>query len=307
MWKEFFYYTRRERQGVIVLVLLIFAAICVGIFLPSRMRNSELEADETFDQEYSEFVASLSKQKKDKNNSNTILSNKIETKLTAFDPNTADSLTLLQLGLSSQTTKNILNYRRKGGKFRRPEDFRKIYGLTEELYTTLLPYMYFAKQESIVHDAIPTPKNNSILIKNDTLRLVAYKYPPGTVVDLNKADTTELKKIPGIGSGIAKTITNYRKRLGGFYTIHQLADINLDIQKLEDWFRVSENETNRINLNKVSVEHLKEHPYFNFYQAKVIIEHRKKKGKLKKLEQLSLYEEFTKQDLERIKYYICFE
>ena len=30
------------------------------------------------------------------------------------------------------------------------------------------------------------------------------KYEPGTLVDLNKADTAELKKIPGIGSGIAR-------------------------------------------------------------------------------------------------------
>ncbi|EXY62450.1 helix-hairpin-helix domain-containing protein, partial [Bacteroides fragilis] len=52
---------------------------------------------------------------------------------------------------------------------------------------------------------------------------------------------------------------------------------------------------------------LKAHPYINFYQAKIIVEYRKKKGILKSLKQLSLYEEFTPQDLERISHYICFE
>lgn len=48
--------------------------------------------------------------------------------------------------------------------------------------------------------------------------MAAYKYPEGTLVDLSEADTTELKKIPGIGSGIARMIVAYRKRLGGFMT-----------------------------------------------------------------------------------------
>ena len=65
--------------------------------------------------------------------------------------------------------------------------------------------------------------------------------------------------------------------------------------------------TQRINLNKAGIERLRAHPYINFYQAKVIVEYRKKKRTLKSLKQLSLYEEFTTQDLERISHYVCFE
>ena len=46
------------------------------------------------------------------------------------------------------------------------------------------------------------------------------------MLDLNRADTAELKKIPGIGSGIARLIVNYRQRLGGFYQIEQLQEIH---------------------------------------------------------------------------------
>ena len=49
------------------------------------------------------------------------------------------------------------------------------------------------------------------------------------------------------------------------------------------------------------------HPYINYYQARVIVEYRKKKGRLKNLKQLSLYEEFTSADLERIEPYICYD
>ena len=51
-----------------------------------------------------------------------------------------------------------------------------------------------------------------------------FKYQPGTVINLNEADTTELKKVPGIGSAIARMIVNYRTQLGGFYKIEQLQE-----------------------------------------------------------------------------------
>ena len=62
-----------------------------------------------------------------------------------------------------------------------------------------------------------------------------------------------------------------------------------------------------MNLNKSSIERLKSHPYMNFYQAKVIVEYRKKKGKLSSLKQLALYDEFTAKDLEKLTPYVCFE
>ena len=199
-----------------------------------------------------------------------------------FDPNTADSTTFLSLGLPSWMIKNILHYRYKQGKFRHPEDFRKIYGLTEEQYQTLRPYI------QITEDFSSTNKDTVRLltapsIQRDTL----VKYLPGTVISLNSADTTELKKIPGIGSSIARMIVNYRERLGGFFRIEQLQEIHLKAEKLRPWFSIDTHQTRRINVNKAGMERMMHHPYINYYQAKVIIEYRKKKGFLKSLKQLS--------------------
>ena len=133
------------------------------------------------------------------------------------------------------------------------------------------------------------------------------KYHPGIIIDLNQADTTELKKIPGIGSRIAQSIVNRRRLLGGFYQIEQLEEIRLIVEKLRSWFSVDATQIHRININKASVERMMHHPYINFYQAKVIAEYRKKKGKLRDLKQLALYEEFTSADFERIMPYICYD
>lgn len=300
MWKDFFYFTRMERQGIIVLAVLI-ALVFTACWLVSSQEEVIVTDTGKFEKDYADFVASIEERKKKQNANykNDFRERKVV--LSPFDPNTTDSIGFLDLGLPSWMAKNILRYRAKGGKFRVPEEFKKIYGLTEEQYAILLPYIYI----------------NDASVKRDTVRLLAresqrdstkvYKYPTGTVIDLNEADTTELKKIPGIGSGIARMIVGYRKQLGGFYDIEQLKEIQINTRELRPWLMIGKNKIQQLNLNKASIERLRAHPYINFYQAKVMVEYRKKKGSLKSLKQLALYEEFTEEDLKRISHYICFE
>lgn len=142
--------------------------------------------------------------------------------------------------------------------------------MTEEQYQTLSPYIYFTAEDTI-------RKATSLLTLQQAPKDSIYKYPAGTVLNLNHADTTELKKVPGVGSGIARSIVNYRQRLGGFYRIEQLQEIHLDYRQLQAWFTVTPSEIRRINLNRVGIERLRNHPYINFYQAKALVEYRKRK------------------------------
>lgn len=304
--KDFLYFTRGERRGILVLITGIILIFLSG-YLYSFRQNRQMLSDKEIQQqisalkEYDDFIASI--QIKERNTRNY---SKYPEKQPApaispvpFNPNTADSATLRRLGLPEWMTGNILHYRRKGGKFRKPEDFRKVYGLTEEQYQLLSPYISIPPEDSARRMAslyLPQVSKDSI-----------YKYPAGTVIDLNSADTIELKKIPGIGSGIARLITGYRQRLGGYYRIEQLEDIHLDYRQLQSWFKIQPEEIKCINLNRASVERLRNHPYIDFYQAKAFVEYRKKKGTLHSLKPFALYEEFTAIDLERLSHYVCFE
>lgn len=309
MWKDFFYFTKTERQGIIVLVVLVIGAYAIPRLLQAFSQPEKTNPAEQVkaEKEYSDFISSVKKLKPGKkypdytNNRSSAVHPKKEIRLATFDPNMADSTTFLSLGLPSWIASNILRYRNRQGRFRRPEDFRKIYGLTEEQYRTLLPYIRIAEEPI-------SPDTSRLLVvqataQHDTL----MKYHPGIIIDLNQADTTELKKIPGIGSRIAQSIVNRRRLLGGFYQIEQLEEIRLKVEKLRSWFSVDATQIHRININKASVERMMHHPYINFYQAKVIAEYRKKKGKLRDLKQLALYEEFTSADFERIMPYICYD
>ena len=215
-------------------------------------------------------------------------------------------LAICSISLPGWMARNILRYRSKGGKFHKAEDFRKIYGMTEKQYQTLLPYIHITPEDTETRTVqlYSSPASNDSAV---TFRIAPEKYPSGTLVDLNRADTTELKKIPGIGSGIARLIIGYRQRLGGFYNITQLQEIHLDTTQLQSWFSIDTRAIHLINLNRSSIERLRHHPYINFYQAKAFVEYRKKKGDLHSLKPFALYEEFSDTDLEKISHYVCFE
>ena len=224
-------------------------------------------------------------------------------RLNEFDPNTADSIELTNLGLSPFVVRNVLKYRDKGGVFRSSESFARIYGISDEIFLRLKPYISISKEFVKKQEPESTV---SVVQRVDTL-IKVFKYSEGTLVDVGMADTTELKKIPGIGTGIAKAIVSYRNRLGGFYSLDQLQEIKYVTPELMNWFKLDSMNLRKISINKAGIDLLRNHPYVNFYQAKVIVEYRKKKGKIKSLSQLSLYEEFTEKDLKRLVYYFTFD
>ena len=133
------------------------------------------------------------------------------------------------------------------------------------------------------------------------------KHKIGEFVDLNKADTAELVRIPGIGPVYAKMIVDYRNKLGGFHSVAQLRDLEALPEGLGDWVYVSAPPAAMLNVNALSLTELRSHPYLSFYQAKAIVELRKREGDIRSIRQLLFLEEFTEADIERLKPYLSFE
>lgn len=327
-FKEFFYFSQREKKSILLLMVAIGIVFLAGSLLSTwRLQgyagSTEALEPDTTSCNYQTFMASIKVKEHTQKRQyirrqytarefpdNPYFSDRrdeetIPFTLSPFNPNTADSITLRQLGLSARTTANLLSYRSKGGRFRKVEDIRKIYGMTEEQYATLAPFVRIAPEDTV--RSMRQLYASSALSATSASPAESRKYPSGTIVSLNLADTTELKHIPGIGSSIARLIVNYRSRLGGFYRIEQLEEIHLDYRQLNDWFSIDTTYIRHINLNNASIEKLRSHPYISFYQAKAFAEYRKKKGRLTSLKPFSLHEEFTAEDLERISHYVCFE
>jgi DNA uptake protein ComE-like DNA-binding protein len=219
----------------------------------------------------------------------------VEVALFSFDPNTADSATLLRLGLPRWMVNNALKYRRAGGSWRKAADFRKLYGMTDDLFQRLLPYINIEQQQRAV-----VPKT----VRDSVQRRWVEKFDSLVVLDLNAADNSLLQRVPGIGRHYAKAIVNYRQRLGGYRNVGQLGEIEGLPAEVQAWFCVAAcDSVLRPSLNAADYRTLVRHPYINHQQARTIVTHVRKYGPLKAWSELLMYDAFTAADVERIRLY----
>lgn len=136
------------------------------------------------------------------------------------------------------------------------------------------------------------------------------KFPEGTIVDLNTADTTVLKKVPGIGSAFANRIVKYRQLLGGFCSVDQLNEVyGIDEERyhaLKPWFSADPSRIILLPINDLPTDSLWRHPYLNNRHIRAIKQLRRQKGRLSGWDSVRLLEEFTEADIKRLTPYVSF-
>lgn len=308
MWKDFFYFSRGQRSGIILLLLLIALSIAIDTFLP-RFYHEEENKDTGFLIEVSDFRKSLVKRdslrklawdekyKFEYSPKAFSYNNKTESyTLFEFNPNVIDSTQFVRLGLKPFIAHNILKFRVKGGVFRTKAAFAKVYGITPEKFKELEPYIQLPE---------------IVEYKKDSVKLANESKWANLKVELNSADTTELIQVKGIGRFYAKSIIRFRQQTGGFVSVDQLHELygmtELNFEKIKTFCTVNKNLVQRIRVNTATVERLKSHPYLNFYQAKAIYELRRNKGKLRSIKELNVIEELSPENLLKIEPYLSFE
>ena len=152
-----------------------------------------------------------------------------------FNPNTATQDDLCRLGFTSKQAQSIINYREKGGSFRRKSDFAKSYVVSDSIYR----------------------------------RLEAYIDIP--LLDLNLADSADFDALPGIGGWFASKMVAYRNQLKGYSYKEQLMDIwKFDEQKyaaLEDLVTVNTETATPYPLWTLPADSLCRHPYIRNYET----------------------------------------
>ncbi len=211
-----------------------------------------------------------------------------KTALFYFDPNKLSGEGWKKLGLRNKTILTIHNYISKGGRFKNKEDIQKIYGLTIDDAARLMPYVQIDK----INNSSKQENHETGFYKAPLPERYNYTKPihaPYTI-DLNKADTAELIALPGIGSKLAARIVHFREKLGGFYSVDQVAEIyglsDSTFQKIRPRLTIIHPEVSLININNIEVNELKQHPYIKWNVASAIVEYRKQHGNYKTLDDL---------------------
>ncbi len=314
------FFRRSDRRAFLVLFAVILA-FWGGMIMERRLSRTlgdRVMLDEAAMDSLSEPVSALSAAAAD---ASSLPEDVYSPETFPFDPNTADSTTFRRLGLTDWQIKNIYKYRARGGRYHRPEDFKRLYGMTPEVYDRLAPVIRIGKQfryydekdfeadniHRAHYDSLRHERATADATRRDSL---ARRYPHQekftelVQLDLNTVDTTTLKKVPGIASVRARQIIRLRNRLGGFVSPEQLTEIDNFPDELLAWFIVKTDVLRRLNVNTASFSELARHPYIGAVRARAIESHRRKYGKLNSLNELSLLPEFDEEAIRRIEPYI---
>lgn len=283
---EYLFFTRKERIGMIALVVLIMVYPTIPIIFtmlyetkPVDHTAFEKEISQLDIQEPDSSYTYLKRNYGDAGNQRYQPSEKnyydkpARGVLFYFDPNTLSLDGWKKLGIREKTAHTIQNYISKGGRFYKAEDISKIWGLHEDEVKILLPYVRIEQGQTKDYNKFPGPGKTSIYEKP------AYNIIP---CDVNKSDTAAFIALPGIGSKLAARIVAFRQKLGGFYKTDQLAETyglpDSTFQKIKSRLVIGNGSVKKLNINTATVDELKSHPYLRYNIANAIVQYRLQHG-----------------------------
>jgi len=280
-WRDFLYFSKGERSGLIVLLCLITTA---GILLILSNKRESV-TNQVMIETTADDINESSEKNTDANPLNTQSSPRKDIKA---EGSSSSSDAMLKSGANAP-----------GESFSK-EKTEKTSG-TGTISTSKSP----EKKETV------SERVNRLTSYSQPSYSRVEKFKEGTVVELNSADTTTLKKVPGIGSSFAKRIVSYRNLLGGYYSVTQLSEVyGVDEDRYNafvPWFTVDPSLISTLSVNSLSQDSLRRHPYIDYGQARIITQIRKQKGKLTGWENLQLLKEFSDIDIIRLEHYLSFE
>jgi len=308
--RDYFTFTRNERKGIIVLLVIIFVLAIANKMIfyfekPAKLdealfdsakhklaaysdsinadnRITDLESTREDNKEKAPFVRSGGSEGRE-----SPLEDATSNQLFKFDPNTCSDEDFNRLGFSDKQTDVIRRYIGKGVAFKNRDDFFKIRIITEKQKEMLSPWI-------VIPETSLKPMSGKI---NET----------GFPIEINSADSMALEKLPGIGKYLSKRIVRYRDLLGGFYSINQLKEVyglsESTISQIERNIKIDRTGVKKIDFNFGDVGDLARHPYIKRPLAIKIIKFRSKYGSISDFSVLKDSLIFTDEEYIRLKPY----
>lgn len=199
-----------------------------------------------------------------------------------FDPNTLDSAGFRRLGFSSRQTEVVINYRAMRKGFRSIEEFGECYSVADRI-DELRPYIVLSAVTELRRTEKP---------------------------ELNNASVEDLVKVRGIGNLTAERIVAYRKRLGGFYDIRQLTEVEGVNEKNFELFSkeilIDNSKISKIDINFASAEIMENHPYMSGLIIRKVLKYKQLEGGLRSIEEMIKGKILSEADAEKLSHYLVF-
>ncbi len=311
MWETirgYLTFTRKERFGVLFLLILISVLFILPYFFKSSPGDSDPATYVKMKQEIQKFETRKADSSSFHGNSYRYQKNKVydlpadplketgsQATMFYFDPNKIQAEDWKRLGLPERLVQTILRYVQKGGHFKKAEDLKKLYGLKTSDYERLYPFVRFDFSDSRfkihTHDDSIYTNHTPSMEKTDSFYhgrgwkteshslLLSKAY---SLTDINLADSAKWTRFPGIGEKLASRIIHFREKLGGFYRTDQVGETfglpDSAFQKIKPYLVCHQDLLHRIDLNSATKEMLQSHPYIGWRIAKIILDYRIQHG-----------------------------
>lgn len=321
-WREFIRdylaFTRKDRIGILIVVGLILFTLFLPDILSNTAKNHPTQMDTAWMAAVKKLEIKITDssgdyyQKKDDENAYAYQYDKRKSiyienatpggELFYFDPNTISTSEWKRLGLRDKTINTIENYLNKGGHFYKPDDLQKIYGLHDDEYERLRPYIKIQSSPSKTNEESVSPRPKDEIQPSKTY---ADRY---SIIDINNADTTVFISLPGIGTKLAARIVTFREKLGGFYSIEQIGETyglpDSTFQKIKQYLQLDNASVKKININTATVDEMKAHPYIKYSLANPIVAYRNEHGSFSKIEDIKKVMAVTEEVYKKISPYL---
>ena len=268
-YEDPFVISKRSKRGLLVLIL---ASLGLIFFPRVYMFFQKEEAFVINSEQIAEFERT--QKKFEKRNYSNYYSKKKKYKApdSKFNPNTYTLSDWKNLGLSEKQSLVVLKFTSRG--IYSEQDLKRIFVIPDILF-------------ELIRDSVIYPERFQNSPNQESLKKQAKQI---TLINLNTADTTEFMKIYGVGAFYAKQIIRFREKLGGFFKKEQLLEVwkmtPEAYEKIKDHVFISEKDVKRININSVTIEELKVHPYLKWNQANSIVKMRIQRNGFKNIEEL---------------------
>ena len=284
--KSHFTFTKKQRNGIFLLILIIILLQCVYFFVDFSPEEPKVNQNEL--EIFQNEIDSLRLVEIDNR----------KPKIYPFNPNFITDYKGYMLGMTNEEIDRLLQFRAKDKWVNSVEEFQQVTKVSDSLLAKISPYFKFPDWVTN-----PKPKTNYSYQNSNQPKTYEQKQ------DLNTASASQLQKINGIGEAYSKRIVAYRDKLGGFMADVQLQEVyGLSpevIERIKEQFTVKmPKQVEKINLNTATIEELVTIQYIDYEIAHHIIEQRTLREGYKTLDELLKVKSFPINKIEIIKLYL---
>ena len=335
MIRGYLTFTRKERYGVLFLLILIIILFVIPYFFKPSVGDPDPAAYEKMKEEILKSKTGLADSSPEADTHYRYKAGKswplkdyhgnrnkpAHADMFYFDPNRINANDWQRLGLTERLIQTILHYLEKGGRFYKAEDLKKLYGLHNADYERLFPYVHIVKTPEdfqnhtgfyakSAHNAAAVKKTDSFLRESPLNPGAGFtrKSKKFEITDINQADSAGWSRLPGIGAKLAARIIHFREKLGGFCHLDQPGETfglqDSTFQKIKPFLRLNTIVLSQIDLNRATRETLQSHPYIRWQIAKGIIDYRQQHGSFHSVDELLQLAQIDQIKFEKIKPYL---